>query len=364
MASHAHPARGPLLLLAAALSLWPPWASGQLPPELIEQALDQSVAELDVEAPLDEALAVLGEQTGLVFTIDRSVADLMPYGAKTRIQVAIRRMSVRDALTRVFDGLGLRMELRGDKVAVLPAPVLDRLGRRLSAAEAELLGVLAAEPWSEAAPRLPLAFQVPPDSRPRETFEAAMAEQVRGNRRATAMRQLDAVTRRLGWVWRPDGDQIVIETRRDDVVRRLDRPLDVSYARAKLDDVLVDLGRRIGVTMLFEPGGLQKVDARDRSVDLVQRGVTVRQTLERLCGNTGLRYEITDGDVRILGPVAEGGVAASAPAAAELVRMTIEVRPGVFMEVVIPARELPPDLRQDFERKVKDLVGRTARAAP
>ena len=38
------------------------------------------------------------------------------------------------------------------------------------------------------------------------------------------------------------------------------------------------------------------------TVVLYQQQVSARQTLERLCGNTGLRYEITDEGVRISGP--------------------------------------------------------------
>jgi hypothetical protein len=336
-------------------------ATAQVPSEEVDQILDRPAADIDIEAPLEDALSKLGEKTGLVFQLDKTVADFMPYGTKTKLNFSIRRLPVREALTRVFDGLGLRMEVRGDKVLVLPAAVLARVGRRLTAGEAGLLSLLAGNRWNEGRFAYRKDFRLVGVTQPSDLFYAAMNEQLRSNPEATAMHQLDVVTQRLGWTWRPEGEQIVFESRRDDVSRRLDRPLDLSYQRAKLDDVLIDLGKRIGVVMLFEPGSLQKVDARDRAVDLVQRGATLRQTLERICGATGLRYEIVDEGVRVLGPLGEGQAGGAAPGS-ELARMTIEIRPGIFVEVLLPVQELPPDLRMDLERKLKDLFGRTVRA--
>ena len=66
----------------------------------------------------------------------------------------------------------------------------------------------------------------------------------------------------------------------EDVQQRLDRPLDLSYRKTPLDELLLELGKRIGITVHFQPGVLRNVDARERNVELVQRGISARQALD------------------------------------------------------------------------------------
>lgn len=339
------------VLLSAAASVA---ALAQIPPELIEQALDQPIARIDIQnVPLPRALAQLEERTGLRFAVEPSVLELMPYGPGTPVSIQISDMSVRQGLSRTLVGLGLEMVVHPDAVALVPIPAVQRLGRRLTAVEVGLLARLASGPWSGLG-EVPTEFRIDPQVQPRQALERAIAQ----IQAPTAVDQLEAATRTLGWVWRPEGERIVFMTRLEAIRCRLDRPVDLSFQRRPLDEVLVDLGRRAGVTILFEPGSLRQVEARDRVVDLVQRGVSVRQTLERICGNTGLGYEIVEEGVRITAPAA-----ASQPledreqtSARRWVRISVEVQPGVTIDALVPVEQLPAEVREQVERRVREAI--------
>lgn len=336
-------------LWLAALIVAASTAAAQLPRDLIEQALDQPLESLEIETgPILKTMEALGDKTGLRFVIEPPVVDLMPYGEQTTVGVTIKRASVRDGLAQVFDGLGLKIEIVGDRVLIVPSPMLARLGRRLTIEEVNLLGKLSQGPLSGR--ELPIEIRIDPQGKPRERFDAAVAQITAGN----AVRQLESVAATLAWSWHVDGGAVVVERRQDEFRRRLDWPVDLSYQRAPLDRVLVDLGLKIGVTMLFEPGSLKAIDARDRAVDLIQRGISVRQTLERLCGNTGLRYELTDDGVKITLPSSGDAIPGGR---ADQIRVSVEVRPGVTVDGYIRAESLPEDLRAEWNKRVRELLG-------
>jgi hypothetical protein len=348
-----------MVLLSAAASVT---ARAQVPPELIEEALDQPIQRVEIEnVPLPQALAQLEQRTGLRFAVDPAVLELMPYGPRTPVSIQISDMSVRQGLSRTLAGLGLEMIVRPDAVALVPIPAVQRMGRRMTAAEVGLLARLASAPWSGLRD-VPAEFRIDPQAQPRQALERAVGQM----HAPTAVDQLEAATRTLGWVWRPEGERIVFMTRRDEVRCRLDRPVDLSYQRRPLDEVLVDLGRRAGVTMLFEPGSLRQVDARERAVDLVQRDVSVRQTIERICGNTGLGYEIVDDGVRITAPVAasQPAVEREQAAARRWIKIGVQVRPGVTIDALVPVEQLPADVREEVERRLHEVLSPLRSATP
>jgi len=342
-----------LALLTVALAV--PALMAQLPRDLVDEALDQPVKELVIQdTPIRDALSRIEQQTGLRFELDNGVIELMPYGERTRISIVIRDMSVRVGLARVLDGLGLQMLVEDDHVLIVPAPVLERLGRRITLDEVNVLGRLAGDDWDALAASNtlpPLDFRIDAGQQPRETLSKAIA-QVDA---PSALTQLEAACDTLNWVWYPEGQRVIFERRRDEIRRRLDWPLDLTYQRVPLDRLLVDLGARIGVLIKFEPGALQRVSAAERPVDLIQRGVGVRQILEKVCGNTGLRYEIDDEGVQILVPLAE----ADKPTAANIqqwVRVEVEIRPGIKMDYFLRLDQLPPDLRDEAQRKLEQTL--------
>jgi hypothetical protein len=327
--------------------------------DLVEAALDEKITQrIEIpEQPIRDALAELEKTTGLHFELHQMAIDWMPYGEQTRLSIVIQDMSVRRALERIFAGLGLAMRVADNRVLVEPGPVLDRLGRRLTIDEVGLLQKLASQPWSALKPEdFAVEFRIPSGKEnPQQVFEQAM----RDGPPVDALTQLETATQRLGWLWVPAGKTIVVYSRVDDIQQRLDRPLDLNYQRVSLDNLLLDLGKRIDVTIHFEPGALQKVAARERHIDLVQRGTTVRQVLELITGNTGLWYEVVeDGVVVGAKPAAGPG---SEPPAEQPQRVVAILRvpvgtDGTTIDFLIRADELPPEFKALRDRKLPQVI--------
>lgn len=323
--------------------------------DLVEAALDQRITQrVEIsERPVRDALLELEKLTGLHFVLDDAAVEWLPYGEQTRLSLALDNVSVRQALSRIFDGLGLRLRVDGNDVVVEPGPVLDRLGRRLTLDEVTLLQHLAAQPWSALPVELrAVEFRLPPTPDPRAAFDRALAAAPA----AAALAQLEAATAGLGWLWVPSGSTIVIYSRSEDIQQRLDRPLDLSYRRRALDELLLDLGRRIDVTIHFQPGALQRVAARERYVDLVLRQTTMRQILELLVGRTGLWYEVVEDGI-VVG--AAGKDEAARPSGEARVAAILRVpvgTDGTTIDFLIREDELPTEFRDLRARKLPQVV--------
>lgn len=329
---------------------------------LVESALDQPVSSrIEItERPIRDALRALEGPTGLRFVLDDQAAEWMPYGAQTRVSITLEGVSVRAGLARIFDGLGLAMRVVDDRVRVEPSAVLQRLGRRLRVDEVDLLQALTAAPWTAVDRRsFDVALHVGGDGDPADVLERAL----RASSAPHALAQLEAETQRLGWLWVPSGKTVVVLGPSEQIEQRLDMPIDVNFRRVPLDEVLVDLGRRIGVTIRFEPGVLARVAARERNIDLIQRGTTVRQVLELIGGNTGLTYGVADGTVMLRagdGPATDGAAPTTMPASdggrvVAILRVPVGAD-GTTIDFLIRADELPPEFRALRERKLPEVI--------
>jgi hypothetical protein len=345
------------LLLAIALAAG---AGAQGMRDLVAAALDEKITQrIEIsERPIRDALAELEKITGLHFELHQMAIDWMPYGEQTRLSIVMQDMSVRRALERIFGGLGLALRVADDRVMIEPAPVLDRLARRLTVEEVGLLQKLASQPWSALKPDdFTAEFRLAQGKEsPQQVFEQAMRE----GPAVDALTQLESVTQKLGWLWVPAGKTIVIYGRTEDIQQRLDRPLDVNYQRIPLDKMLLDLGKRIGVTVHFEPGALQRVAARDRYIDLVQRGTTVRQVLELIAGNTGLWYDVVDDGI-VVGSKPPAGAPGAEPPAEQPQRVVAILRvpvgtDGTTIDFLIRADELPPEFKSLRDRKLPQVI--------
>lgn len=323
--------------------------------DLVDAALDQQVDERIVieKQPMRDALAALEEQTGLRFALHELAIEWMPAGAETRLSIVIEGTSVRKALRRVFAGLGLSMRVADDCVLVEPGPVLDRLGRRLDVREVQLLQRLAGATWTELKDEHPgIVFELPEPKQARRALDETIVE-IPGH----AIEQLEVATQQLGWHWVPQGRAIVVYSRVADVQQRLDRELNVYYQRLPLDKLLVDLGRRTGVLMRFEPGALERVEATDRQVDLIQRGTTARQVLELICGNTGLWYEVTPECV-VIGAASTEAPPPPRPRVVAILRVPMEG--GTTFDILLREDQLPAEyqalMNRLIEQKLPEVV--------
>lgn len=340
------------LLLLAGVALAADAADAQVSRDLIEEALDQPMERLEInDLPIRDALSRIEQETGLRFELADGVLDAMPYGGRTRLTITIRDMSVRKGLGSVLRGLGLRMRVDDGRVVIEPGAVLRNIGRRLTIEEVNLLGQLANNAWLEGLFGTRVEYRIDPREKPAQRFTEALA-QTRGD---DAAERLDVAAVALGWAWRVEGDRIIMERRRAVIQRRLDRRIDLNLQRVPLDQVLTDLGGMAGVLVKFEPGALRAVGARERTVDLVQRGTSVRQTLERLCGATGLRYELDDEGV-LIRPPADARAGPTAANIERWVRIEIEIRPGVKMDVFLRQDQLPSHFQAEAQRKLDEIL--------
>lgn len=325
---------------------------------LVEQALDQKITRpIEIaERPIREALAQLEPATGLRFVLDAKAAEWMPYGEQTRIAITLRDVSVRQALTQLFAGMGLQMRVEKDRVLVEPSPVLDRLGRKLTVDEVETLQKLASRSFNQLKPgEIDVQLRLPPEPDPGKLFEEVMRSQPP----ADGLTQFESATQQAGWLWVPRGKSIVVYSRSEDVQQRLDRPLNVEYQRVPLDELLVDLGKRVDITVHFEPGALKQVSARERLVDLVQRDTTLRQVLELVSGRTGLHYDVVEDGIVIF-PVkpeagatnatSSGGGSGSADPVVAILEVKVDAERSVHL--LVRASELPEDLKRLREREL------------
>ncbi len=359
------------LLAAAALTQTAAAQSGR---DEIEEALDQTVAAFRIErSPIRDALTALGRHTRLSFSVADGVVDLLPYGGRTAVTIELKDISVRRGLGQIFDGLGLSLRVADGKVQIESAPVLRRLGRRMTIDEVGVLAQLAREPWSAVRQRgIPLQYQIDPSLRPGDALERALAQAPAEN----AIRQLDAACAALGWVWMPRDKAIVFHTRRDHVADLLNRPLAFKYAGVAIDAVLQDIGRRTGVRVAFDPGVLERVARRAGPVHYEAPRRTPREVLDLLCGRVGMQYEIIDEGIRVFDapaavvptPAGDGDPPAGTPEApappepalriprvVALIRNPLNDK-GVSIDFPVYEDELPADIRQLREDKIREVI--------
>jgi hypothetical protein len=354
------------MLPAMCLALAAPRARAVDMRDLVEEALDQPAEGVHIEAlPIGEALAKLGEKTGLRFELDDQAIAWMPYGENTRVSLAFSGLSVRQGLRQVLDGLGLAFEVAGDKVRVIPGPVLVRLGRRLAIEEVRTLQQLATHQWSnldEKWRQLQFRGIKAPDAA--STLETAVAGVIAAN----AVRQLEAATQNLDWLWAPLDTSILVYSKAEDVWSRLQRPISLNYHGLRLDDLLIDLGERIGVTVMFEAGVLERIQADNRAVDLVHQNTTVLQTLERICGATHTCFEVQDYGVLIAMPVdTERPGLRSPPAPPAESRIVAILRvpvgdDGTTVDFPFYEDNVPPEFRRLLDQKLPVVINELQRA--
>ncbi|MCG3125535.1 MAG: hypothetical protein CHACPFDD_00359 [Phycisphaerae bacterium] len=384
------------LLLPAALAATPRARADQEIGELLEEALDQQVREIAIrDQPIPDALKHIEQQTGVRFEVDERVFELMPYGPRTRVSIQVKDAPLRTALRQMLDRLALAMRVADEKLRIEPAPVLLRLGRRATWEEMTTIQTLASDTWtSDPVKALKFRYLFPPEAGAPERLDATIRQVASG----AALADLEAAARTLGWVWRPAETSIAICSSADYFSERLAQPMEFSFQRRPLDEVFVEIGKKAGVPMLFEPGSLQRVAAPQRHVDLIQRKSSARQALELLCGRTGLQYAVVADGVRISGPVADStpsgagdtrsppgalgagtqspsgagarlsGADAAAPlsASAMAVRISIPLGAGgASVDFFIPEECLPPELRGLRDQKLNELIAllRSERAA-
>src|SRR5439155_26256076 len=123
----------------------------------INQALDQITAINEPEkTPLQEIFKHIADKTGVRVEMAPEAWDLLPYGEQTTMSVKIENKTLRGGLQAIGRKLGRVPEVKEEVVQLEPLPALNRLGRRATVEELEVLDLLGRTPLELSGDRSPV----------------------------------------------------------------------------------------------------------------------------------------------------------------------------------------------------------------
>jgi hypothetical protein len=281
---------------------------------LIGQALDKQLpqAQIDFNGTLPQIIQQFGDMTGVRIEADPAVYDALPWGDLTTFTAHLEHQTLRQALGAICQKLGLQFELQDQSVQLRPLPALRRLGRRCTVDELQALDVLASTSLTPTDATLPAAKLLAViDQRLEQSayaiedraFAPGDTTRVNRARNASLLDALDEISNQTNATWYPWGKTIVVLKKSDSVRLQLAKRFTTRFTGADVSDVLMELARRSGVDFQIEPAAIQKIPAQFRTIQLNVNDATVQQTLEAVCGFTGLNYDVTDSGVQISSPI-------------------------------------------------------------
>lgn len=360
--------------------------AAQQPPEdmrkLLETVLDQP-AQLSLrDVKLTELIETLDRETGVAVRMSPETMALLPYGPQTTFtQAEFGQVSLRQGLTGLFAGLGMRIEVRRDHVEVVPTQALLGIGRKATWADLDTLAqVSALQPGARDADReglrSRLQFQVPQPG----AWEL-LASQMKDVGAGTGDQVLDIACAKLGWSWFPSEANIVVLPVQARFERQLQHIVTVRRRTRPFVQALDEIARQCGLPVHVEPSALAALTPGTRQNFLFGvEGYSAGDALAAIASQARLTYVITEEGVVFYDP-ANGRLAAPAPqpdsgapgmtlataaqgtiqaapsgddAIIGMVPMTIA--PGQVMHVLIRASDLPPDLREEVLRRKAEAI--------
>ncbi len=334
---------------------------------LIEQALDQRVDFEIVDKSLPEAFGIIAENTGVPITISREAIELLPYGVETRVrEVAMHDITLRDGLRRMLAPIGMAARVSGERVVVTPAEALLRLGRRATRNE------LATLQWLDELKMtgdvklagglmdrvdIRLYGEPPPDG-----FERSILEAVG----ESGEEALSRACREFGLTWIPWNERIAIISAEEQVYRTLNRKIDLEFERQPVVDVLMEIGRQLGLLIRVQPGAIASLPAATRNeFSLLLIDAPAVQALEVIAGATGLNYRVEGEGIVIFRGADEspdGSVAPTFDASGSgddpvIGRITMPGEGGRFTyEFFIRESDLPADVRDGRRAMIQEVI--------
>ncbi|MDM8007261.1 MAG: hypothetical protein QUV05_14070 [Phycisphaerae bacterium] len=334
------------------------------------QALDRPVDLNVTDAPILEVLQSLAESADVLIEMETGTLDLLPYGSKTLMSATIEHRSLKESLTALLRPLGLVFEAETDRILIAPTQPLRRMARRATWEELAMLDKLYSTPWSsELFDSLQFQFQ---DARAgyADANPERLAEATRGvGAGQQAAEVLELACDKYGWAWAPSGDVITIMSKTRAIERQLNKRVTVQYVQISLEQALLDLTRRAGVSMEMEPGALASLPPHVfERFPLFMEAATIRQVLEWICGLTGLSFSIEPNGIRVSGnKVATtsntpgdggGGEAAIRALRANVIvgQINIANADGSTFSFFIREDDLPPEVNEMRKAKIRDAI--------
>ena len=322
----------------------------------INEALDKPV-EVELNTTLPKALAEIKDRTGVPIELAPGVLDLLPWGEQTNLNVKIANQTLRNAVAAIARSLGLVYVLTPEAVELRPMPALRRLGRRATVNELRVLDVLASTPLGLDTTRPTLAQLRDAVDKKLDDLKSEFAVEYRAGdvakpdqavavpRNATIAEALDAVAAETGLAWGPWGRNILIKPKVAWVRDQLEKSLTRRFEEVDVGQVLSELSQHSGVDFTIEPGAVQRIPPRARTVKLTLQNRSVGQALEDIAGFTGLGYAVEADGVRIWNDANQAGAGGAGGAAQDPV-IAILPLPESGMEIMLRQSQVPDDVRQ------------------
>lgn len=338
-------------------------------PAGLQESLDAPVEIRLADSPIEKIFDQIGEKTDLAFDVSDRTLQLLPYGRRTRLSVAVPAIPLRRALDRIVQPHGLTWEPVGGTVRIVPTQPLLRMCRRTTYDELKILGALLThtirkipEPGTGSVvlrgltknPSVNLIF---PEGMGKEDV-------VERYRRAglylpsPAAEWLDGLCGR-DMTWYIDAHRIFIIDRRRQALRQVGRKVSLEFREAAIRDVLLELARLANLGLSLEPGVLKTLSPGSRTITLVMENRTIRQALEIVSGTAGIEVEIT----------ADGGIYAGAAQGLSRMGTAAEREPGFFIQtrmksstgreirIYLRPDEVPESVRKAIAAEKRKILG-------
>lgn len=313
---------------------------------------------------IESVLADLGKQAGVEIVLDEDAVDALPWGKQTKLSdVTIANSTLRAALPQVLEPLALTYVVQDGKIVVTASEPLQRMRRRPTWDELKLLRQAHEKEYSpEAFAALKVQYRITG----KVDAKAMLQHQLDISGRGTLAEMLETATRALNWVWFVEEDHIVIRTLEAQNAAQLSRQVTVRYTNVPLAQILSELGDKAGVTITFDPGMMLKLPASTaQSYTLLLQSVSVKQALELICAETGLKYEVRPDSIHMSlseAVAAESGKAVTPRTSPYVAKISVPSGDGTYsLDFLIRPEELPPEILEGRQQMLQELIQKIRR---
>mgnify|MGYP000570401296 CR=1 FL=1 len=342
-------------------------AAGQPPPASapavdIGRAMDQKLDSVTITGrELPAVLDELGRRVGVRITLDDWAAELLPWGRQTKLaDMTLRNASLREALPQILEPLGLTYELRSGGLVVVATKPLKRMNRRANWDDLRLLQKCRETAFTpEAFAELRIEYRITS----KVDAPSLLRKQMEQAGKGTIAQMLEVATGSLGWVWFPDEDHLVIRTAEAQIANQLARRVSLRFERAPLSRILLHLADQAEVPLLLEPGLMQKLPPTTaQNYTLVLENTSIRQALNVISAETGLKYELRR-DLLFIGLPddyrAPGDPPAPRRTAAVVGRISVPSKDGGYtFDLLVREDELPQDVLDYRRQLIEEYIER------
>lgn len=336
----------------------------------IQQALDKPIELVVPDAPIGEVFRRLSAVSGIRFAVDPSTLDCLPYGDQTRLEVKLKNVTLRKALSPMLAQQALQWAIEDDLIRILPSEALSRMGRRATYDELVVLGKL----YSSKLP-IPAKGETVIDQlrkvvgnedlkllfHGRIDEQAAMTRADRALPCAAAV-WLDMLCHANNCTWYLREDKIIVLTRTQQVRRQLRKSVSLHYQNAELVTVLLDLARQGRFKLMMDPGVMNMLPSNTRSAfNLDMSRATIAQAFDVIGGVTGLKFTPGDDGVSVEASEAlkkrtDGPARPRRRRPSFLIKIIVPRKDGSHMEIFLLPDELPPEVLKTIEAERDKLL--------